>query len=353
MFLTSVFAEREVSTPYEEKLLNAVKKNDTTSISRLINGNIAVDITDEYGQSLLMFAAESNNKELVKLLIKKGANPNYQRTTNPNLNSRYYSSSLNRRVLDFGVRSKDPEMVDLLIKLGAKLDVNNKDLGSTVANASQSNNVDMVRYLLKKGAKVSNETGQYLIVHHMSKKNDSFNRQKFIDENTDFRIIKIWEDYGISIDTETLTEINLLEKRHIEKYISVYTKWKANGCRDPGYVQKKLPEEIKPDTLSEYDKSINAQITWLDNQIRIQDELEHRKKIASLLILIFIVSITIIFRNQIIGAKFNEFKNKIPVIKQLKRKPVADKTIYRKISSSEKGWTIDDTINIEVNYLTI
>lgn len=56
-------------------------------------------------------------------------------------------------VLDFGIETKDVDMVDLLMELGAKLDTKNKDLGSVVAQSSQDNNVDMVKYLLKKELK--------------------------------------------------------------------------------------------------------------------------------------------------------------------------------------------------------
>ena len=381
MFSTNVFAEREAYTPKELELLDAVSVYGSATAYGLINIGIDVNITNAQGKSLLMFAAENNDKGLVKFLMKNGANPNYQIPIpyfDDSYSSRKLASLDGKKVLDFGVKSNDTEMVDLLITLGAKLDVANKDLGSVVANASLENNVKMVRYLLKKGAKVSKETGEYLVVSHMKQKEDPLYKQMIIRKNSDFRIVKIWENYGISINENTLIKTKLLEKKNIAKYITAYKEWKADGSPDP---ESEKPQEIVPNSVDEAEldslakeAEARAEIEIAQKEQRVQEEEETRAK--ELKIFYYSIGIFIICflsRKKIIGFCKLTYKklpklrtpsiNKPnqpqhthkPINKVRQQQPIADKrTINRLIiDSSEKGWTIDDTINIEVNYLTI
>lgn len=110
-------------------------------------------------------------------------------------------------VLDFGIETKDVDMVDLLMELGAKLDTKNKDLGSVVAQSSQDNNVDMVKYLLKKELKFHiKQDNSWLYGILTDRLADPIYNTTKINRNTDFRIVKVWGNYGKPLDDNILTE---------------------------------------------------------------------------------------------------------------------------------------------------
>ena len=313
MFSTSVFAEREAKTPTELRLLEAVSKDSIEVVNRLINKGVSAKLTDEYGQSLLMFAAENNNKELVKLLKAKGANSNYKIeptvSYNEGRNNVRMLFLVRKTVLDFGVMTNDTTMVELLMDLGAKLDIQNKDLGSTVANASKENNVDMVRYLLRKGANVSKETGQLLVLWHIQIFADPIYTS--VDKNADFRIIKIWDNYGIPLDDGILKSSILKsdrDKNRASNYLAAYKVWLDNGAIEPKQKKREQYSNPIPNTSNEQKfDSIQKQIhqRQADEKALIKQKQEKQEskaityKWGFFFICASIIVVSIVYRTQI------------------------------------------------------
>ncbi len=58
----------------EEKFIELVSKNETKSAIDCIENNVAINYVDENGNTALIIAAKNGNKEIVKELLKKGAN---------------------------------------------------------------------------------------------------------------------------------------------------------------------------------------------------------------------------------------------------------------------------------------
>ena len=116
MFSTNVFAEREAKTQREKELLRSVATNEDEDAKLAISKGVAVDIIDKYERSLLMLAIQNENFELVKLLIQKGADPNYEIP----YTSFVEESLRGKRVLDFGVMTNNTQMVNLLERQGAQ-----------------------------------------------------------------------------------------------------------------------------------------------------------------------------------------------------------------------------------------
>lgn len=68
-----------------------------------------------------------------------------------------------------------------------------------------------------------------------------------INRNTDFRIVKIWGNYGKPLDDNILTESSLLKsdrkRKKVQNHISAYREWVANGAQEPrqkGTIQKNI-----------------------------------------------------------------------------------------------------------------
>ena len=377
MLSINVFAEKKAKSARELKLVEYVSKNLVSDANSLISENVDINITDKYGQSLLMLAAQNKNKELVNLLVEKGANPNYEikeNTSYDQLNSIRTQSLFGKRVLDLGVLSNDTAMIDLLIELGAKLDVDNKELGSIVANASDEDYPDMVRHLLKKGAKVSDHTGQSLVVSWIKRMTDPAYGRRVIDNNTDFRLIKVWDDYGIPLDEKILqaefAKTNK-DREDIQNYMFAYLQWVADGCIPPQQQNDKVyakpmpytSDEARFDSLARLAEARLAKEGIGKPQKNTNSSSKNWTNEIILLVSIIILCIYIVNRKKItvfcnLRAIFHKPSiNNQTQVQQTER--VRDKTQNLVLSDEiqnklpEKGWTVDNTLMLEVNYLTI
>lgn len=104
-----------------------------------INGRKSPD-----NDTVLMIA--SNNAELLRFFISKGANVNLQ----------------NDKGETALMRTSEPECVQILLKAGAKVDTRDKDGTTALMNAAFLKNTDIMRILIQKGAQVDarNENGE-------------------------------------------------------------------------------------------------------------------------------------------------------------------------------------------------
>ena len=257
MFSIDAFAEREAKTPQELDLLEKTSMNSTSAAIRLINNGVAINITDIYGQSLLMFAVEQNNKELVRLLIKKGANLNYRieppSSSNYQRSNLQMSSLIGQDVLDFAIKKDNFEMFDLLIELGAKLH-NNKDL-------------------------------------------ESFTNKRRLNKQAKEKEIRLAETLQEEKKTRTKEWIIFFSTIFISITFIVFRK-----------KIKVYSKQISLSMLSKY-------LTNVLNQIKLKTTRKNKTQ---------------------------------------KQQNIVDKRKKnRQVASFEKGWTVDDTIELDVNYLTI
>jgi ankyrin repeat protein/mannosyltransferase OCH1-like enzyme len=133
-----VFSDIKESS--NQLLLSAAQRNDMLEVKRLIELDVDVNYQDAEGVSLLSIAVLYNNKELLALLLDKGANPNAQ--TKDGATMLYFASGLNFQ-----------EIAQLLIKYGADVNfVYNR--GETPIYASAYNcNTQISEMLLKANAR--------------------------------------------------------------------------------------------------------------------------------------------------------------------------------------------------------
>jgi len=155
-------ADRFGDTP----LLIAVGRQLQPIVKELLRRGADVNAADQFGNTSLMLAATQRNVRLVSLLVKHGANVNTRNT-------------LGR--IAVGLVDGDPKVVRILVHAGARIDasaltaaaaimdikpasigalldggidINARDENGRTAlfNAATSENVELVRYLLKRGA---------------------------------------------------------------------------------------------------------------------------------------------------------------------------------------------------------
>ncbi len=59
-----------------QELMNAARRGDLEAVERLLDGGAEVDSTDRYGSTALAAAAVNGQREVVRLLLERGADPN-------------------------------------------------------------------------------------------------------------------------------------------------------------------------------------------------------------------------------------------------------------------------------------
>lgn len=209
----NLLAQRNAETEDEKKLLKFVSGNKTEWAKESIDKGVDLNIVDRLGNSLLMLAAENNNRELVKVFLRKGLDPNYER---------FFDGF---KAIDCAVVSADTPMVELLLSSGANLDINNKETNGVLARAWRSGDERMVRYLLAKGAQISHRTGQQLLIDKIlsSVKTTSRKNSISIDEKS-FKLIKFLDEYGIPIDDDALMSSGLISDVKGKQNVLVYMK---------------------------------------------------------------------------------------------------------------------------------
>ncbi len=125
--------------PTGKELLDALKAGDAAVADRLIRAGAPLGITDEFGSTPLMYAALYSEAVTIRLLLRRGANPNQ-------------ANNAGATALMWAI--PDEAKVRLLLKKGAHVNVASKITGRTplLIAAGRPGAAKVVRLLLAKGA---------------------------------------------------------------------------------------------------------------------------------------------------------------------------------------------------------
>jgi ankyrin repeat protein len=129
----------EAQVDVEVKLGNAIIANDVATVASLIESLDDIDAKNAEEQTALHLAAEYGKLEIVKLLVKKGANINAQ--------DDYGLTPLYSALLE-----KHPGVARFLIKQGANVQAQTKDGNTALHVAVQNNYLGISKILIEKGA---------------------------------------------------------------------------------------------------------------------------------------------------------------------------------------------------------
>jgi len=131
-----------INNDYETALMLAVYKNYKDIVKLLLNKGANPNIQDKVGNTALMFAVNKGYKDIVKLLLNKGADPNLQ-------------TEYGNTALIWATKRTNKDIVKLLLNKNADINIQNK-LGSTaLILATKKNNKDIVELLLNKNADIN------------------------------------------------------------------------------------------------------------------------------------------------------------------------------------------------------
>ena len=137
---------------YANVLLNAAKKGNNDNVLTLINAGADIYSKDEYGNTALIYAARKSI-DIVKLLINRASittSPTSNSISNPTLTLTSYLNHKNNAgytALWFAIRNKKHNIAKLLIKSGAKY-------ANILINAVKDHNEDDVSALIEAGADI-------------------------------------------------------------------------------------------------------------------------------------------------------------------------------------------------------
>ena len=118
-----------------------VLENDKDMVKFLIENGADPNKKDQLNYTALLFAVDKNNHEMVKYLIENGADPNIRHKYNK------------RSAIDNAVINDDIELVKYLRKHGARVNAVNGTSG-TALSAFWNRNRAMLEYLVDEGAKI-------------------------------------------------------------------------------------------------------------------------------------------------------------------------------------------------------
>lgn len=138
-----------------EKQINAelnqlIRENDYRKLESFLSrfvSQINVDRTNEYGKTMLMDAAQSGSAEVVKILIKYGANVNT-------------STKSGKTALFFAINSLSIDSVKYLLECNY-IDLDYKDSSGSTALmhcaevSSMKNSYEIIKMLIKRGADIT------------------------------------------------------------------------------------------------------------------------------------------------------------------------------------------------------
>lgn len=121
------------------ELYNAILAKDFSTVKALLADGQSPNVQfEDSGDSPLTLAAEKGDVAICKILLERGADPNFRKTIEPPLVTAAGQGFYN--------------IVALLLESGANVDYSDEDRGSALLSAAAGGHVRIVRLLLKAGA---------------------------------------------------------------------------------------------------------------------------------------------------------------------------------------------------------
>lgn len=145
---------------YPESLIEAAENGNALACEQLIRNGVPVDVSISNGETALDWAVYGHNVDVVKSLIKMGADVNHQDARH-NTPLMYTATPFRgRKTSDHDTMAVRNQIAQLLLQHGA--DVNHVgEGGNTVLHFAASNqNAQLVRMLLEAGANKNIKTDQ-------------------------------------------------------------------------------------------------------------------------------------------------------------------------------------------------
>lgn len=144
--ISGLVAETRSTTARKEALSNALPAaafySDTAVVREILAYPVDLDQQGPFKDTALMLAADRGLADVVKALLKAGADP-------------HLVDEFGRNALIFGAGSGNSEVVQLLLSAGLKADTRDKYDDTALMAAAAAGNPESVRLLLKNGAEVN------------------------------------------------------------------------------------------------------------------------------------------------------------------------------------------------------
>jgi ankyrin repeat protein len=143
---------KSLGAHYDMRLHEAAKHGDSASVERLLKNSPALlETRDPKGYTPLLLASQECHLEVVRLLLRRGANPNY-----------WAGKRYTALYLAAGSLKKDaPLVVKALLDGHAKIDARDYDCDTPILNAAQRGRIETVNFLVVRGASVNDRGGEW------------------------------------------------------------------------------------------------------------------------------------------------------------------------------------------------
>ncbi|MCH2175285.1 MAG: ankyrin repeat domain-containing protein [Lentisphaeria bacterium] len=135
---------KDKETGGQTALQIAVKKCDTDTVNKLLQGGASVTAKDNFDNMPLMSAVECDDLNLFKMLLKKADDINVK-------------GKNEESVLHVAAREGNLEMVKLIIERGAEVDIGSVANDTPLQLATFYGHLSVAKYLISKGADVNHE----------------------------------------------------------------------------------------------------------------------------------------------------------------------------------------------------
>lgn len=135
------YKKAEAETDSAKPLFDAVKKNDISSVKKIISSGISLDIQEkDTGRTALHYAAEKGFKEIAELFLENRVNPGIRMAAGLNL------------PIHLAAHYGHLNMIQLLVSKGADIHSVNGRTETPLFLAAQNGHTEAVRFLHSKGA---------------------------------------------------------------------------------------------------------------------------------------------------------------------------------------------------------
>ncbi len=131
-----------------DKLLDATRSDDTSSVARLVRDGADVNACELDGATALSWAAVRSNVESAELLLKAGANPNL-------------TNDIGISPLSIAVANASQPLVALLLEKGADPNIAREDGETPLMIAARLGQTGVMKLLLERGAKPDVRTKKF------------------------------------------------------------------------------------------------------------------------------------------------------------------------------------------------